>query len=242
MQTLAIIQARMGSTRLPGKVMLDLAGEPMLVRNVNRVGRSRTVRKVVIATTALSTDDAIEHVCLQYGWSCFRGSENDVLDRCYKAAVAYDAEIVVRITSDCPLIEPTVIDQVIQAFLQRQPEIDYVSNTLPERTFPRGLDTEVIRFEALELAWRVDTNPVWRVHVTPYIYHNPGLFHLYSVVNDEDYSHMRWTVDTFEDLEFVRRIYEHFDSDRFSWRDVLLLLEKHPEWLDINQHVQQKTM
>ncbi len=232
----------MGSTRLPGKVMLDLAGEPMLVRSVNRVSRSHTVNKVVIATTSLSADDAIMRLCSQHGWPCFRGSENDVLDRYYKAAVAYGSEIIVRITSDCPLIEPAIIDQVVQAFLERQAEIDYVSNVWPERTFPRGLDTEVIRFEALERAWREDKNPAWREHVTPYIQYNPALFHFRGVVNNTDYSHMRWTVDTLEDLEFVRRIYAHFGNDRFPWRDVLSVLEKHPEWLDINQQVQQKTI
>jgi spore coat polysaccharide biosynthesis protein SpsF len=147
---------------------------------------------------------------------------------------------VVRITSDCPLIEPQVVDKVVNAFLERQPELNYASNTAPERTFPRGLDTEVMRFDALERAWREDDNPAWREHVTPYIRRHPELFESYGVLNDDDLSHMRWTVDTPEDLAFVRRIYEHFGHDKFSWCEVLTLLEKYPEWLAINRDIKQK--
>jgi len=242
MKVIAIVQARMGSTRLPRKVLRDLAGKPVLARVINRTCRATTVHEVVIATTTNPLDDMITKLCEARGWSWFRGSEEDVLDRYYQAARKYQADIIVRITSDCPLIDPEVVDQVVQEFLERQPEVDYASNTWPRRTFPRGLDTEVMRTDVLERAWREDRNPAWREHVTPYIYRNPVLFRLHNVINPEDYSTLRWTVDTSEDLAFVRRIYDYFGHDRFSWREVLQVLEEHPEWLKINQHVQQKVI
>ena len=242
MKVVAIIQAHMGSTRLPGKVLLDLAGEPVLARCVNRARRAHTLDEVVVATTTQPADAVIVELCAERSWPCFRGSKEDVLARYYHAAIAHQADVVVRITSDCPLIEPEVMDRVVQEFLKRQPEVDYACNTLPRRTFPRGLDTEVLRFEVLERAWREDDNPAWREHVTPYIRRHPNLFHTHGITNEVDYSHMRWTVDTPEDLAFVRRIYDHFGHDRFSWRDVLTVLEARPEWLEINRHVQQKVV
>lgn len=242
MKVVAIIQARMGSTRLPGKVLEDLAGEPILVRCVDRVQRAQMLDNVVIATTDQEKDQAIVDLCTQYGWPCFRGSEEDVLDRYYNAAVAYQADVVVRITSDCPLIEPEIVDRVVEEFLDCQPGLDYAANTLEPRTYPRGLDTEVIGFDALDSAWREDRNPAWREHVTPYICRNSGRFNLYSVSSEVDYSSLRWTVDTPEDLELVRRVYEHFDHDRFSWREVLAVLVQNPGWLEINRYVQQKTI
>ena len=242
MRVVAIIQARMSSTRLPDKVLLDLAGEPMLARCLNRTSHAQTLDEVVVATTVQPADEAIVHLCAERGWPCFRGSEEDVLDRYYRAAVTHQADVVVRITSDCPLIEPEIVDRVVQEFLDLQPGVDYACNVLPRRTFPRGLDTEVMRFDVLEQACREDDNPAWREHVTPYIQRNPDLFRIHGVMNEVDYSHMRWTVDTPEDLAFVRRIYEHFGHDRFSWREVLAVLEEHPEWLKINQHIQQKVV
>lgn len=242
MRSVAIVQARMGSTRLPGKVLLELAGEPMLTRCVNRVGRGEMVDEFVVATTVEDSDDAIERLCISCGWHCFRGDENDVLDRFYHAAVAYQADVVVHITSDCPLIDPEIVDIVIKEFVHLQPNVDYVCNFLPTRSFPRGLDTEVMRFDVLERAWREDLNTVFREHVTPYIRTNPGLFHLHGIRSEVDYSYMRWTVDTFEDLIFVRNIYNFFGHDHFSWREVVSLLEKHPEWLDINRDVNQKVV
>jgi spore coat polysaccharide biosynthesis protein SpsF len=240
MKVVAIIQARMGSTRLPGKVLKDLSGECMLVRVVRRICRAKALDEVLVATTTQPADDAIAKLCDAQGWACFRGSEEDVLDRYYRAAVAHRAEGVVRITSDCPLIDPEVIDYVVQAFLERQPAIDYASNFVPKRSFPRGMDVQVVRFDALERAWREDQNPEWRADVTYYIDLHPELFHIYNVINDIDYAHLRWTVDTPEDLAFVRRIYDGFGHDRFSWYEVLSLLDEHPEWLEINRHVKQK--
>jgi spore coat polysaccharide biosynthesis protein SpsF len=242
MKVVAIVQARMGSTRLPGKVLEDLAGEPVLVRCINRVRRSQKLDEVVVATTAQNEDEIIVQLCAEHGWPYFRGSEQDVLDRYYQAALSYQAQVVVRITSDCPLIEPEVVDRVVKEFLDHQPNLDYAANTLPPRTFPQGLDTEVIGFDALERAWREDRNPAWREHVTPYIYRNPDRFILYALTSDEDYSSLRWTVDTPEDLAFVRCIYDNFDHDRFSWREVLGLLDRHREFLEINRHVKQKVI
>jgi spore coat polysaccharide biosynthesis protein SpsF len=242
MKTVGIIQARMGSTRLPGKVMLDLAGEPMLVRIVRRVQGAEALASTIVATTTLPQDDSIAKLCAEHGWICFRGSENDLLDRYYCAALAHHADVIVRITADCPLIDPAIVDQVVQTFTEHQPEVDYVSNIFPTRTFPRGLDTEVISFDALERAWRDDHNPAWREHVTPYIRENPKNFYTLGVSNHADYSHLRWTVDTPEDLELISRIYGHFGNKSFSWQDALDLLKRHQNWSEINRHVEQKAV
>lgn len=239
MKVVAIIQARMGATRFPGKVMEDLAGDPMLARVVNRTRRAQTLNSIMVATTTQPADDVIVNLCETQGWPFFRGSEEDVLDRYYQAALAFQADVIVRITSDCPLIEPEIIDQVVNKFLDYYPDVDYVSNSL-QRTFPQGLDVEVISFDALRKAWQEDHNPKWREHVTPYIRRHPEKFRIRNLANDTDYSNMRWTVDTIEDFTFVRKIYEHFRGDTFNWEEVLQLLEDHPEWLEINRHIQQK--
>ena len=230
----------MGSTRLPGKVMLDLAGAPMLARVVNRCRRAATLDEVVVATTMLAPDDPIVELCRAHDWPSFRGQEDDVLDRYYQAAQQSRAEVVVRITSDCPLIEPIIVDRAVEMFLAGQPELDYAANTLPPRTFPRGLDTEVVKMDALERAWAESADKPSREHVTYYLYSKPGRFRLRGMTNDHNLSHMRWTLDTPEDLELLRRIYDHFGDDLFAWTDVLKLLEARPEWLEINRHVQQK--
>lgn len=239
-KVVAIIQARMGSSRLPGKVLLDLAGEPMIARVVNRVRRARALHGLVIATTTEPADDALACVCDARGWPCFRGSQDDGLDRYYRAAREHGAEVVVRITSDCPLIDPDVIDRVVGEFLDRWPQVQYAANDEPCRTYPRGLDTEVFDFVSLERAWREDRNPAWREHITPYLYRRPDLFTAHNVVHEVDYSGHRWTVDTPEDLALVRRIYDHFGHDRFSWLEVIALLVRHPEWEEINRGVQQR--
>ena len=241
MKIVAIIQARIGSTRLPDKVSADIAGQPMLAHVVNRTRRAKALDAVVVATTTQPADDAIVRVCQKRGWPYFRGSEEDVLDRYYQAASAFLADVIVRITSDCPLIEPEIIDKVVDEFRHYSPAVDYVSNILT-RTFPQGLDVEVMSFDALKKAWQEDDNPAWREHVTPYIWRHPEKFKIRNIANDMDYSYMRWTVDTIEDLTFVRHIYDYFKNDTFSWRDVLHLLEMHPEWMEINRHVQQKAI
>lgn len=230
----------MGSARLPGKVLMDLAGETMLARVVFRTARSATLTNIVVATTELDSDRPIVDLCREYGWECFRGSEYDLLDRYYQAAIDYQADVIVRITSDCPFMDPEVVDLTVGDFLASE-NLDYISNSRqPPATFPVGMDIEVMSSNTLARAWKEDDNPAWREHVTPYIYRHPELFNQRTVVNDVDHSSFRWTVDTAKDLEFVRRIYSHFGHDRFSWRQVIQLLDQHPDWLEINRNVQQK--
>ncbi len=242
MRIVAIVQARMGSTRLKGKVMMDLGGEPMLVRCINRLSRARTLSETVVATTTRGRDDAIARVCSTRAWPCFRGSEHDLLDRYYQAALAFKADAVVRITSDCPLIEPSIVDILVTKFRKERLNTDYVSTSIPKRTFPRGLEAEIMSMDALERAWKEDRNPAWREHVTPYIYRNPSDFRIDGVSCANDWSYMRWTVDTAADLAFVRKIYNSFDDDHFTWEEVIRLLEMNPDWLEINRHVKQKTI
>lgn len=241
MKTFAIIQAHMGSTRLSEKVLLDLAGEPMLLRVINRVGRTKSLQGIIIATSVDPKDDLIADFCSKSNFLFFRGSEEDVLDRYYQAAKYYKADVIIRITSDCPLIDPGIIDLVVAEFVKDNP-VDYASNILPPRTFPQGLDTEVFSFNALERAWKEDSNPAWREHATYYIYRHPEKFIQKSITNKIDYSSLRWTVDTAEDLEFVRKIYGYLKNDFFSWKDVLRLQESHPELLKINEGVRQKEL
>jgi spore coat polysaccharide biosynthesis protein SpsF len=238
----AIVQARMGSSRLPGKVLLDLGGEPILGRVLTRLGRASTIDEILVATSTESADDVLAATCRARGWLCFRGSETDVLDRYYQAATARGADVVVRITADCPLIDPAVVDLTVRAFLSGDPPTDYVSNDLPEPSFPRGLDTEVFSYSALERAWREDHNPGWREHVTPFLYRRPDLFRTQGVRAPEDYSSVRWTVDTRADYDRVVRIYAHFGHDRFTWLDVIAAEREHPEWGLLNQDVLQRVV
>ncbi len=240
MKVVAILQARTGSTRLPGKVLLDLAGRTMLARVVRRVRRAESIDEVVVATTAAPGDDPIVEECRRLGAACFRGSEADVLDRYYRAAVAHQADVAVRITADCPLIDPGETDRVIRAFFDRKP--DYASNIL-RRTYPRGLDTEVMTSATLARAWREADEPYQRTHVTPYIYQHPGFFRLLAVTGEEDLSDHRWTVDSPEDLEFVRAVYRRMDGDdAFAWHDVLRLLAEEPWLAELNRHVRHKQL
>lgn len=239
-RTVAIVQARMGSERLPGKTLMPLAGTPMLARVVRRVVRATLLDEVVVATSRSKKDEPIAALCREQEWLCERGSADDVLDRFYEAAKARRATDIVRVTGDCPLLDPEIVDLAVRAFGAET--CDYASTTLEPRTYPRGLDVEVLSFEALERAWREDRNPTWREHVTPYIYRHPDRFRLHRVAHSADHSAQRWTVDTPEDYEFVRRVYEHFGDDTFSWTDVLALLEDHPEWLEINRNIRQKVV
>jgi len=240
MNIVAIIQARMGSTRLLGKVIMDIGGKTMLARVVERTQRAKLLDKILVATTFNSRDNPIVVECKRLDVSLSRGSEEDVLDRYYQAAKIHGAEAVVRVTSDCPFIDPDVIDKVVQAFLNQKP--DYASNTI-HRTYPRGLDIEVMTMDSLARAWREAAESHQRVHVTPYIYQNPDKFRIIAVNSGVDYSHHRWTVDTQEDLDFVRAVYTRFgNNDKFNWRDVLALLAQEPSLVDINRHIGQKTL
>jgi spore coat polysaccharide biosynthesis protein SpsF len=239
MSVVAVVQARMGSTRLPGKVLKDLSGMTVLGRVVERLRRVDRIDEVLVATTTEPGDDPIVAECRRHSIAVSRGDQNDVLERYYRAAQLVKAQIIVRITSDCPLIDPEVTDRTLAAFLDARP--DYASNVLV-RTFPRGLDTEVFTMDALARAWRQASKPFEREHVTPYVYGHPEEFNLLSVTGDADYSMHRWTLDTPEDLDFARTIYERFEGDgAFSWRDVLQLLDREPQLIELNRSVVQKS-
>lgn len=240
MRIVAIVQARMGSTRLPGKVLMDLGGEPVLCRVVNRLRRSTMLAEVVIATTTSKRDDVLLQACCERGFITFSGAEEDVLDRYYRAATTYEADAVVRVTSDCPLIDPALVDQVIQKFLATN--ADYASNVLV-RTYPRGLDCEVFTASSLERVWRTAIERHRREHVTPFFYESPNLFRLASVAGERDYSQYRWTLDTPEDLRLIRAIYCSFDNrDDFGWQDAIALMQRTPELHAMNAHVMQKPL
>lgn len=237
-KTICIIQARIGSTRLPGKVLMPILGQPMLYWDIQRVSQSRLIDEIVIATTDQTQDDAIVDLCQSRGWHFWRGSEDDVLDRYHEAAQAFHADIIVRITSDCPLIDPNIMDYVISAHLSAAPLVHYTSN-IAVRSYPRGLDVEVFNREALEVSWENDHSS-WREHVTPYIYNHPEMFRLQTVKNPIDYSYHRWTVDTPEDFSLIEYIYQHFGHSSFTWQEVITLMDEHPEWVIINAHIEQK--
>lgn len=238
MRIVAIVQARMGSKRLPGKVLKDLGGATMLERVVSRARRSERVDDLLVATSSESADEPIVVECHRLQVNVFRGSEQDVLDRYYKAAQQAQADAVLRITADCPFIDPALLDELLRAFVISQP--DYASNCL-DRSYPRGLDAEVMTFAALSRAWREADVPYQREHVTPYLYENPSKFSIFSVAGAEDYSEFRWTVDTAEDLELARAVYLHFwNRDDFGWLDVLRLMTAQPQLAQINQYVRQK--
>jgi glutamate-1-semialdehyde aminotransferase/spore coat polysaccharide biosynthesis protein SpsF (cytidylyltransferase family) len=223
----ALIQARMGSSRFPGKVLEDLAGRPMLWHVVKRVCRASNVDKVVVATTDQAVDDPIVEFCEREGISCFRGSEQDVLDRFYQAAKVHEADVVIRITADCPLIDPSVIDKVVTQF--GRGGCDYVCNTI-RYTYPDGLDTEVFSFAALERAWHEANKPSEREHVTPYL--RTGKFRTANVESEipVSSSKYRWTVDHPADLEFVRKVYEAFaQNGTFGFREIFELLKERPD-------------
>jgi spore coat polysaccharide biosynthesis protein SpsF len=210
----------------------------VLARVVDRLRGAVLVQQIVVATSSLALDDAVASECEQLEVECFRGSEDDVLDRYYRCAQSFAAETVVRITADCPVIDPTLVDRTIHLF--REHPCDYASNALVPR-YPRGLDVEVFTIEALTHAWREATEAYEREHVTPYLYEHPELFRLVSVESHVDYGKHRWTVDTREDLELLRRIYARFGNrDDFRWEEVLRVIEREPQLASLNSHIVQK--
>lgn len=232
-RAVVVVQARFGSTRLPGKVLADLAGQPLLARVLGRAQAIPGVDAVVLATTAGPGDDAVAEVGVSLGVEVFRGSEDDVLDRYYQAARRATGDPVVRVTADCPLLDPAVAGLVVAEY--QRGGADYVSNFHPRR-YPDGLDTEVFSFAALERAWRDAQLPSEREHVTPYIWKHPERFRLRAVVDAEDRSDLRWTVDEPRDLDFARAVYArlHRGDRHFSTADVLALLAREPALRDIN--------
>jgi spore coat polysaccharide biosynthesis protein SpsF len=240
----AIIQARITSSRLPGKVLKEIAGLPMIAHVINRVSKARLVDQVIIATTDNPADDLIEKFCKENGYNCFRGHPFDVLDRYYQAALSYQANIIVRITADCPLMDPDLIDHLIMSVIESN--VDFAANRLPppwKRTFPIGLDIEVVGFKALEKAWKEASLPYEREHVLPYLYDQPNRFKILLMQHEPDYGNKRWTVDTPEDLELLNQIFNQF-SPRidFSWLEVIEIIEQFPELEKINKVISAKNV
>lgn len=231
MRTVAIVQARMSSSRLPGKVLADIYGRPAVWHTATRARAAEGIDEVVVATSTDASDDPVAATCREAGIPVYRGSLADVLGRFHGAAVAHRAELVVRLTADCPMLDPEITAQVCRFF---DPDLhDYVSNTAV-RTFPNGLDTEVFSFESLERAFREASTPLEREHVTPYMWLDPDRFRWGSVEQQEDHSSCRWTLDFPEDLEFVRAVFEGLGRLNFGQRDALQLLAERPEIERIN--------
>jgi spore coat polysaccharide biosynthesis protein SpsF len=261
--TVAIIQARMGSSRLPGKVLLDIAGRPMLSWVFERVRRSGLVDEVVLATTTDPSDDPVAAYCLSSGYAHIRGSLADVLDRYYQAACAHQAQVIVRVTADCPLIDPDLIDDVINVFLGAPPQIakrldiseaedgssritpypfDFAANRLPppfKRSYPIGMDVEVCSFQALERAWSEAKQAFEREHVMPYLYTQQGRFRFVQLQHGTDYGNLRWTVDTAQDLMLIQAIFQRLpDPLTSSWLDVLEIIQRDPSLSDLNAQIE----
>jgi spore coat polysaccharide biosynthesis protein SpsF len=258
-RVIAIIQGRMSSSRLPGKILADIAGQPMLQRVFMRTTRSATVTQTIFATTTDASDDPVAEYCDFSGIPFTRGSLFDVLDRYYQTAKGTKADVIVRITADCPVIDPALIDDVVNTLLEG--EYDFVCNRLPppwSRTYPIGLDVEACTFKVLEKAWKKAKEPQHREHAMPYFYEgvelsavsrqrsegvSPRGFRVALLNHITNFGNFRWTVDTLEDLEFMRQVYSRFDSrDDFTWKEVLDLIHDNPELMKINSGVQHKTL
>ncbi|HWQ46904.1 MAG TPA: glycosyltransferase family protein [Longilinea sp.] len=243
-KVVAIIQARMSSSRLPGKVLQLIGDKPMLQWVVERTRLAASVDEVIVATTIDPSDDTLASFCSQQGFRCFRGSLYDVLDRFYRAASSVQAQIVVRITADCPLLDPKLVDETVALMVHET--ADFSANRLPppwKRTFPIGLDVEVVRFSALERAWKEAKEPFEREHVMPYLYDVKDRFRVSILDNEQDYGSLRWTVDTAEDLEKIRAIVPWLPKDRaFTWLDILEIARQHPEIEDLSAGIKHKSI
>jgi len=243
MKTAVIIQARVGSTRLPRKVLLPLGGQTVLSRVIDRVRLANRVDQVVVATTDQPADDAIAQEAERCRTTVCRGSESDVLDRYHLAASACNASTIVRITSDCPLVDPQLLDRMLMRFQHASNAsgpIDYLSNVHP-RTFPHGLDIEIFTREVLSIAHREAEQAHQREHVTPFFYENPSRFRLQNVTQAVDQSAFRWTLDEPADQTFFEAVFRHFDDKQFvTTQSVIDLLSRYPELARLNAHVQQK--
>jgi spore coat polysaccharide biosynthesis protein SpsF len=241
MKVAAIIQARMNSTRLPGKILYKVMDTALLAFQIERVRRVPLIDEIIVATTTNPGDEPIVELCQKLGVAYYRGPELDVLTRYYEAAIVFKADVIVRLTSDCPVIDPFTVDRVISHYLFHSTNVDYASNII-KRTYPRGMDTEVFSIEALRIAQHEATLMHDREHVTPYIYTNPERFLLEHVQYITNESHHRWTVDTLEDFQLISKIIESLypSKPNFTLEDMLDLLQKNPEWFEINAYVKQK--
>jgi spore coat polysaccharide biosynthesis protein SpsF len=240
-KTVIIVQARMTSTRLPGKVLKRVLGKPLLEYQIERIKRVKSADEIVVATTVNRADEEIVEFCDRLSLPFFRGEERDVLSRYHAAAKAFQADVVVRLTSDCPVIDPSVVERVLRHYFDHAMECDYVSNCL-KRTYPRGMDTDVFPFRILEQAVLEAAGTGEREHVTPFIYRQAHRFRLSNVEYHEDCSRHRWTVDTEEDFVLIRRIIESLypRDPAFRMEDILALFERDPGLFHLNAHVEQK--
>lgn len=241
-KNIIVIQARIGSSRLPGKALLDIEGEPLLVRLIERIRRVQTPARIVVATTLDQQDDRIAELCRKLEITVYRGHSTDLLDRHFQAALHYKANVIAKIPSDCPMIDPSIIDKVFETFFRAGG--DYTSNLHPG-SYPDGNDVEVMSFNALAVAWRKAVLPMEREHTTPYIWERPNEFRLSNVLWDDEgtlekgrdcsMTH-RWTVDYREDYELVQKVYSELYrvNANFGLNDILSLLEKKPELTHIN--------
>jgi len=243
-RVVAISQARMTSTRLPGKVLMPAAGRPLLAHHLDRLSRTPGLDAVVLATTVNATDDPVAACAESLGIQVFRGDEQDVLGRFAGAAALAGADLVVRVTADCPLIDPALVGRLIAAFSD-DPSLDYLS--IDSTRYPRGLDAEIFPCRLLDEAAANATDPAEREHVTPYIYRRPERFRLGTALvplEPVEPPDQRWCVDEHADYELVRRLIEALlpSNPAFGWQDCCELLRDHPDWMDINRAVRQKTL
>lgn len=241
MKKVAIIQARMSSTRLPGKVLKEVLNKPLIMYQIERIAKTKLIDDIVVATTMNKADKPIIDLCVSKKINHFCGSENNVLSRYYLAAKKYSADIVIRLTADCPLIDPMIVDKVIKYFIEKYDRYDYVSNIF-QRTYPRGMDTEVFSFKLLEETYLKAKTDYEKEHVTPYIYNNPQIYSIANISNSCDLSGIRLTVDTIEDFQLIQLIIETLfpNNSNFSLNNIIEFLEKNPDLRKINQHIQQK--
>ena len=236
---IAILQTRMGSSRFPNKVLRKIKGKTLLELYTNRVKKSQLVNKIVIATTKKSEDDIIKKIATKLGLECFRGSENDLLDRYYQCAKKYHADVVVRLTPDDPFVDYQVVDRAIQIYMDNQ--VDFVTNHF-DPTYPEGLDIEVYSINALEKSWQEAKLLSEREHVFPYIQNNQNQFKIINFKQEQDYSHLRWTIDYECDYEMTKVIYDYLYDKKpiFLQEDILQILDKHPEISEMNSHIKRK--
>lgn len=242
MKVNAIIQARCGSTRFPNKVFADINGNPLIWHVVNRLTYAKTIDQIVIATTVNEKDDQIEAWCKENNITCFRGSENDVLNRYYSTSTAFPSDVVVRITADDPFKEPAVIDMVVNKLINE--DYDHVTNNFPP-SFPEGLDCEAFTFKALEESEKATHDSFEREHVTQYIYHNPDKFKIGNVSCEKNLSHLRWTVDKDVGFEMVKAVYAHRKPENegiLLMDEILEILEANPDIAQINSEVERSAM
>jgi spore coat polysaccharide biosynthesis protein SpsF len=237
----AIVQARMTSSRLPGKILADVAGVPMLAQELRRLSRARQLDAVVVATTVNASDDPVLELAKAERVGCFRGDEADVLGRFVGAAREAAADVVVRVTGDCPLIDPQIVDAVVERVTSNSDRCDYASNTI-ERTFPRGLDVEALHMDVLERLHRLARSQSAREHVTYFLHReHPELFEIRQITRDSDASALRWTVDTDEDLQLIRKLFDELGAADASSDELIAAVRARPDLLALNSHIAQKS-